>query len=77
MLTLSNRWAEALLSQPETGMGYQLVSLHLLDGRRFDGVTVSGGVVLSVPGYADIPFREEQIDRIVVTHDRTHAGSKV
>jgi hypothetical protein len=70
VLVLSDRWAEVLNSQPETGMGYQVVSIHLRDGRRFDGVTITGGVISRVPGELHIPFGEEDIERIVVTHGR-------
>ena len=31
MLQLSDKWAPVLLAQPETGMGYQIVSTYLMD----------------------------------------------
>jgi hypothetical protein len=42
-LKLPPRWTEYLLTQPETGMGYQRVALKLKDGR-----TIRPAVVLNV-----------------------------
>jgi hypothetical protein len=68
MLTLSNKWAPILLSQPETGMGYQVATVTLRDGREFAPVTIVGGIVTSVGKSTSIPFSEAEIDRIVVDH---------
>lgn len=69
VLYLSKKWADVLARERETGMGYQIVSIFLADGRRYDGVTVVGGMVSKVAGSTSIPFAEEDIERIVVTHD--------
>lgn len=69
MLELSNKWATVLASQRETGMGYQVVTIRLKDGRQFAGVTVVGGVINRVAGSEAIPFAEGDIEDIVVTHD--------
>jgi hypothetical protein len=69
MLELSNKWAKALASQRETGMGYQVVTIRLKDGRQFDGVTVVGGIITRIAGAGIIPFAEDDIADIVVTHD--------
>jgi len=58
------------LAQPETGMGYQIVSIFLRDGRRFDRVTVVGGIITEVNGQKQIPFEEEEIADIKVTHGK-------
>lgn len=42
MLALTDKWAPILTSQPETGMNYQIASVFLRDGRRFNDVTISG-----------------------------------
>ena len=70
MLILSNRWAEVLASQPETGMGYQIVSIRLTDGRCIDNVKVVGGIISRLP--AEVPewFSNEDIEDIVVTHGK-------
>ena len=75
MLYLSDRWADVLARERETGMGYQVVSILLTDGRRYDGVVVVGGILSEVAGNETIPFVEKDIARIVVTHDRP-AGSR-
>ena len=68
MLELSEKWAPVLLAQPETGMGYQIASVSLLDGRRFDRVTIVGGTITDVNGVKEIPFREDEIADITVRH---------
>jgi len=68
MLRLSDKWATVLASQRETGMGYQVVTVRLKDGRQFVGVTVVGGIISRVAGAESVPFAEEDIDGIEVTH---------
>ena len=69
-LQLSNKWAPVLIGQPETGMGYQITTVMLRDGRRFPNVTIAGGIVTEVAGHKDIPFRDDEIADIVVTHGK-------
>ncbi|HVC55134.1 MAG TPA: hypothetical protein VND95_04220 [Stellaceae bacterium] len=69
MLVLSDKWAPVLVSQPETGMGYQLASV-ILDGRRYDSVTIVGGYITAVKGVAEIPFAEKEIREILVGHGK-------
>ena len=62
MLHLSDKWGAVLLSQPESGMDYQIVSVFLRDGRRFDNVAVIGATLIKeVNGKSEIPFTEEDI----------------
>jgi hypothetical protein len=68
MLFLSERWTEVLATQPETGMGYQIVSVTLKDGRRFDNVTVVGGIISRLPATVPEWFSDEEIEDILVTH---------
>lgn len=70
MLELSEGWAPLLMSQPETGMGYQVVTVELKDGRQFRQVVVDSGYITRVRGYPDIPFREDEIKSMTVTHDK-------
>jgi hypothetical protein len=67
MLILDKKWAEVLISQPETGMGYQAATVHLSDGRRFDGVMIVEGKITIINGDPNIPFLEEEIANIIVT----------
>ena len=75
-LELSDKWAPVLIRQPETGMGYQVTTIILKDGRRFSNVTIAGGAVTCVNGYSDIPFREDDIADIVVTHGNDQRPEK-
>ena len=70
MLQLSEKWAPVLISQPETGPGYQVASVTTRDGARYDQVVIEGGVVTRIRGLSAIPFSEDQIAQIVVTHDK-------
>jgi hypothetical protein len=70
MITLSQKWAAQLTSQPETGMGYQIVSVILKNGKRFDQAIVDSGYITRVRGFAEVPFTEDEIQEIIVTHDK-------
>ena len=70
MLQLSNKWGPLLTSQAETGMGYQIASIVLKDGRKYDQAVIAGGIVTKIRNIEDIPFREDGIDRIIVTHTK-------
>lgn len=70
MIELTKKWAKELASKPETGMGYQVVSVVLKDGRRFEQVVVVEGRITKIRGQKDIPFSEDQIAEIFVTHDK-------
>jgi hypothetical protein len=71
-MQLSKKWAPRLLSQPETGMGYQIATVQLRDGRAFVDVVVVGGLITQVPGCKAVPFSEADISDIVVTHGSTN-----
>ncbi len=70
MLKLSDKWAPKLIAQGETGMGYQIVSVVLKDGKRFDQVVIVGGTIGQIKGIEGIPFAEDEIAEIIVTHDK-------
>jgi hypothetical protein len=70
MLRLSDKWAPELVSQPETGMGYQIASVILKNGMRYDQVVIESGVITQIRGLKEIPFREEDIAKILVTHEK-------
>ena len=72
MLALSEKWAPFLTSQPETGMGFQIVTIELLDGRVFEDVVIDSGYITRIGYSRDIPFAEAEIEKITVTH-----GSKL
>jgi len=51
-------------------MGYQVASVILKDGRRFDQVVIVEGTISQIKDINDIPFSEDEIADIVVTHDK-------
>jgi hypothetical protein len=70
MIELSAKWVAELIDKPETGMGYQIVSVVLTDGRRFDQVGVIDGRITGIRGLDDIPFTADEIAQIILTHDK-------
>jgi hypothetical protein len=49
-------------------MGYQVATVHLRDGRRFEQAMIVGGQITSIKGDPNISFSESDIEQIVVTH---------
>jgi endonuclease YncB( thermonuclease family) len=76
MLQLSNKWGPRLTQQPETGMGYQIATVVLSDGRRFNDVLIQEGLITRIKGLAVIPFSESEIIDIVVTGDPNDPADK-
>lgn len=70
MITLPTKWATELASKPETGMGYQVVSVVLKDGKRFDQVVVVEGRITEIRRRKDIPFTADEVTQVILTHDR-------
>jgi hypothetical protein len=54
----------------ETGIGYQIVSVELKDGRCFDQVVVSECCIIEVRGYAEIPFAPHEVALVSINHKR-------
>jgi hypothetical protein len=52
----------------ETGIGYQVVSVTLKDGRHFDQAVVSEGCIIQVRGYEDMPFSPDEVSTVSVNH---------
>lgn len=63
-LTLPPRWTKYLLSQPESGMGYQRVAVRLVDGRRFEHALVFNAEQLEIG--EDVQLKPDQIAEITV-----------
>ena len=53
--------------ETETGPRYQVVSVMLKDGRRFDQVVTSEGCIIEVRGYAQVPFTCHEVASQTVT----------
>ena len=69
-LQLSDKWVQFLVNQPETGMGYQVCTIRLRDGREFKQAIVDSGFVSKIKDTDGIPFSEDEIEEIIVTHDK-------
>ena len=71
MIRLSDKWATYLVNQPETGMDYCVASVILKNGTRYNQVLIVHCTLLTqIRTYFEIPFREEDIAEIIVTHDK-------
>ncbi|MGD0279773.1 MAG: hypothetical protein ABSC11_10755 [Smithella sp.] len=71
MIKLSEKWVKELLSKSETGMGYQVVSIVTKNGNRFDqAVILQACLITGIKGLNDIPFKEDDISQIILTHDK-------
>jgi hypothetical protein len=72
-LELSPKWSTYLRGQPESGMTYQIITIVLKDGRRIERVLYCEGFVdlSGLPGFWKVPFAEQDIGSIVVTHDKS------
>mgnify|MGYP007070994268 CR=1 FL=1 len=70
LVKLSDKWMRELLSKPETGMDYYVASVILHSGIRFDQVIISSGIITLIRNFDSIPFTEEDIEQIIVTHDK-------
>ena len=76
MIQLSKKWTDLLKKSPESGMGYQIVSVILEDGSRIDQVAVVDGVVTKVRGRKAIPFVDADIKSVLITHDKWDFASE-
>jgi hypothetical protein len=71
MLNIPEKFIKELMSKPETGMGYQIVKIILKDGREFNQVAViQSSIIGQIRGMDKIPFKEDEIDQIILTHDK-------
>ena len=73
VLQLPLKWAAQLRDQPESGMSYHFVTVVLADGRRVERVPYCAGCIdlAGLAGFQAVPFSENDISSIVVTHDRS------
>jgi hypothetical protein len=69
MKELPQKWIDYLLKQPESGMGYQIVTVTLREGQKFEAA-VSGGAILGCGSRAPgVPFDPADITGIEVVPD--------
>jgi hypothetical protein len=67
---IPTNFVEQLKQAEQTGMGYQVVSVILKDGRAFEQVAASEGCFIAVRGHQDIPFSSEEVISVKVNHKR-------
>jgi len=70
LVPISSEFVEQLKRATETGIGYQVVSVELKDGRTFDQVVTSEGCIIEVRGYKEIPFTPDDVASVSVNHKR-------
>jgi hypothetical protein len=70
LVQIPSRFVDHLKQNDETGIGYQVVSVELKDGRSFDQVATSEGCIIEVRGYNEIPFAAEDVASVSVNHNR-------
>ncbi len=70
VVPIPNRFVDHLKQAKETGIGYQVVSVELKDGRSFDQVATSEGCIIEVRGYKEIPFASDDVASVSVNHKR-------
>ena len=70
MINLSDSWGPKLVAQGETGMGYQIATIVLKNGFSFNQAVIVGRHITKIRGIEQIPFKEEDIRDIIVTHKK-------
>jgi hypothetical protein len=70
LVPIPSSFVEHLKRAGETGIGYQVVSVELRDGRRFDQVVISECCFIEVRGVKEIPFTTEEVAAVNVNHKR-------
>jgi hypothetical protein len=70
LVPIPREHADSLRGHRETGPGYQVVSVTLKNGKRFEQVVASEGCVIQVRGHKDVPFAPEEVAAVDVNHHR-------
>lgn len=70
LFPIPEKCLDQLKRGPETGIGYQIISVELKDGRHFDQVVASEGCIIEVRGHKEIPFTPEEVATVSVNHKR-------
>ena len=70
LVPIPRELADHLKRHGETGMGYQVVSVTLKDGKHFEQVVASEGFIIQVRGHKDVPFSSDDMANVDVNHKR-------
>ncbi|MBN2559740.1 MAG: hypothetical protein JXQ75_02255 [Phycisphaerae bacterium] len=77
MKPLPRHIQQLLLSEGETGMGYQVGDVTLRNGEVIkDVVFIQSGLIASVGGSEEIPFEPEEIASVHLTHNKAAVRKK-
>jgi len=76
VVPIPSSFVDQLKRASETGIGYQVVSVGLKDGRHFDQVATSEGCIIEVRGFKEIPFSPEDVASVSVNHKRWNFRDK-
>ncbi|MGB7282187.1 MAG: hypothetical protein WBE13_07995 [Candidatus Acidiferrum sp.] len=68
LVPIPSGFVDHLKAAGETGIGYQVASVQLRDGRFFEQVVTSEGCIIEVRGYKEIPFSPEDVASVSVNH---------
>ena len=70
-MQLPQKFIKKLISQPETGMGYQIATIILSNGKQYHQVVIlESHQIVYVKGYNSIPFSNNDIVEIILTHNK-------
>ena len=82
LVPIPSESADLLKQEKETGIGYQVVSVKLKDGRCYEQAVASEGCIIQVRGYENVPFAPNELESVRVNHkrwnfrDSSHARNK-
>ena len=71
---LGERWATVLLGEPEAGMGCQVATIKLHDGRCFENLTIVDGAITGLPPQVAEHLTDADVASIDVTQGRRTRG---
>jgi hypothetical protein len=66
----ADKWTHFLLSHGETGMGYTTCDIILKNGNHYSDAMIVEGNITKIRGLKEIPFEANEIEKIIVTHNR-------
>lgn len=64
-IQLSQKWINRLVNQPETGMGFQIVTVTTANGNQYSAIVLNSEVLQFED---ELLIKESEITDIVVTH---------
>ena len=70
LVPVPGAYVENLKQNKETGIGYQIISVTLKNGRYFEQAVASEGCIIQVRGYKEIPFAGDDVALVSVNHKR-------